>query len=127
MAGLAAGAACQRRLSLIRFFRVIQRRCFILRQPKLWVYDNRLVRGRRRCQNCEMLRHLHVRESALALLGACVVLACSPAPPVEVGIDYVTPRLSENDAPPEPEVPPLEDDIPEGDEPVPESLLDFDD
>jgi hypothetical protein len=74
-----------------------------------------------------MLRHLHVRESALALLGACAVLACSPAPPVEVGIDYVTPRLSESDAPPEPEVPPLEDDIPEDDEPVPESLLDFDD
>jgi hypothetical protein len=76
-----------------------------------------------------MLRHLHVRESALALLGACAVAACNPAPPVEVGIDYVTPRLSESDDPPEPEVPPLEDDITD-DEVNPnqtESLLDFDD
>jgi hypothetical protein len=77
-----------------------------------------------------MLRHLHAGESALALLGACVVLACSPAPPVEVGVDYVTPRLSESDGPSEPEVPPLEDDVVEGDEVVPgqtESILDFDD
>jgi hypothetical protein len=76
-----------------------------------------------------MLRHLHARESALALLGACAALACSPAPPVEVGIDYVTPPLSESDEPSEPEVPPLEDDI-RDDEINPnqtESLLDFDD
>jgi hypothetical protein len=77
-----------------------------------------------------MLRHLHARGSVLALLGACVVLACSPAPPVEVGVDYVTPRLSERDDPPEPEVPPLDDDLPDDDEVISDpaaSLLDFDD
>jgi len=75
-----------------------------------------------------MLRQLHVGESVLALLGACAVLACSPAPPVEVGIDYVTPPLSESDGPPEPEVTPLEDEIVEGDEIVGqmEPILDFD-
>jgi hypothetical protein len=63
-----------------------------------------------------MLRHLHAHRSALALLGACVTLACSTAPPVEVGVDYVTPPLSDRDAPSEPEVPPLEDAIAKGDD-----------
>lgn len=76
-----------------------------------------------------MLRHLHVGESALALLGACVVLACSPAPPVAVGVDYVTPHLTESDAPDEPEVPPLEDPLADDDEDPRqvEPLLDFND
>jgi hypothetical protein len=63
-----------------------------------------------------MLRHLRVHELALALAWACVALACSPAAPVEVGVDYVTPPLLESDAPEEPEVPPFEDE-PEGDQP----------
>jgi len=57
-----------------------------------------------------MLRHLHVTELALALSWACAAIACSSAPPVEVGVDYVTPRLTERDPPLEPEVSPVEDD-----------------
>jgi hypothetical protein len=92
------------------------------------VYDNRLVQGRRGCQNCEMLRLLHAREFALALGGACLALACSPAPPVEVGVDYVSPRLSEADQPSEPEVPPLEDDLEDDELPTQtDTLLDFND
>jgi hypothetical protein len=74
-----------------------------------------------------MLRLLHAGESPLALLGVCAVLACTPAPPVEVGVDYVTPRLSESDGPAEPEVPPVEGDIVEDDDVIQESILDFDD
>lgn len=74
-----------------------------------------------------MLRLLHAGESVFALFGVCAVLACTPAPPVEVGVDYVTPRLSESDGPSEPEVPPLEDDIVEDDDVIQESILDFDD
>ena len=78
-----------------------------------------------------MLRHLHPTELAIALVGAGIVLACNAvacnaADPVEVGVDFVTPRLSRSDPPLEPEVPPLEDD---GSEPVVgrmEPILDFD-
>ncbi|HTV18015.1 MAG TPA: hypothetical protein VMG12_05075 [Polyangiaceae bacterium] len=75
-----------------------------------------------------MLRHLHARKSAFALMCAWLA-ACNSAPPVEVGVDYITPRLSESDSLPEPEVPPLEDDGTADDDVIGQMdpILDFND
>lgn len=75
-----------------------------------------------------MLRLLHARGSALALC-AWLAAACNSAPPVEVGVDYITPRRVESEQVPEPEVAPLEDDVPDEDAAIGqmEPILDFND
>jgi hypothetical protein len=55
------------------------------------MYDNRLVQGRRGCQNCEMLRHLNSSWLRLARLWVCGAVACSSAAPIDVGVDYAEP------------------------------------
>lgn len=86
-----------------------------------------------------MLRHLRAHESAhtfaMACLRkacvaiACLAVACDAAPPIEVGVDYITPRELERDDAPEPEVSPLEDQADEGEEIIGkmEPILDFND
>ena len=58
-----------------------------------------------------MLRHLHVSELGLAHLWVCGVLACSAAPPVEVGVDDVRLASAESGQP-EPELTPV-DELPD--------------
>jgi hypothetical protein len=67
---------------------------------------NRLVQLPRRCQNCEMLRHLDLRRKLAPLL-AGAVLACGSAAPIGIGTEI-------SPAEPESSVGDPEDEVEEG-------------